>query len=95
MDFSWEHARAEVGYWIAPEARRQGHATRAVRLICGWGTAALGLERIALLAAVGNTASQQVAARAGFQREAVLRSCMEFKGVRHDMVAFSWLSDPR
>ena len=33
----WEHRRAEVGYWLAREARGHGHATRAVRLICQWG----------------------------------------------------------
>ena len=34
MRFDWEHRRAEVGYWLAREARGQGHVTRAVRLIC-------------------------------------------------------------
>ena len=72
--FAWENARGEVGYWLAGEARGQGHATRAVRLICRWGFESLGLERIELQAAVGNPASQRVAERAGFTREAVLRS---------------------
>jgi RimJ/RimL family protein N-acetyltransferase len=88
MRFAWEHLRAEVGYWLAAEARGQGHATRAVRLICEWGFAQLGLERIDLLAATGNRASQTVAERAGFQREAVLRSYMMGTDGRQDMVAF-------
>src|SRR5437763_15763633 len=29
MRLEWRHARGEVGYWLAPEARGQGHATRA------------------------------------------------------------------
>ena len=37
MRFAWQHARAEVGYWLAKDARGQGHVTRAVRLICAWG----------------------------------------------------------
>jgi RimJ/RimL family protein N-acetyltransferase len=85
---AWEHARAEVGYWLAGEARGHGHATRAVRLICAWGRTSLGLERIELLAATGNAASQRVAERAGFTREAVLRSYMRAKTGRQDMVAF-------
>jgi hypothetical protein len=70
------------------------HATRAVRLVCAWGFAALGLERIELQAAVENPASQRVAERAGFTREAVLRSrWATFGGERHDMVCFGLLAD--
>jgi RimJ/RimL family protein N-acetyltransferase len=92
MRLAWEHGRAEVGYWLAAWARGQGHATRAVDLICAWGFEALGLERIELLAATRNPASQRVAERAGFQREAVLRSHTVTGGARHDMVAFGLLA---
>jgi len=96
MRFSWQHARAEVGYWLAEDARGQGHVTRAVRLITEWGFRHLGLERIDLLAATGNPASQRVAERCGFTREAVLRSYLPGKEGRQDMVAFGLLaSDPR
>ena len=89
--FTWEHARGEVGYLLAREARGLGHATRALRLICAWGFAALGLERIELLAATGNGASQRVAERAGFTREAVLRSYHMLHEAPFDMVAFGLL----
>jgi RimJ/RimL family protein N-acetyltransferase len=96
MRFSWQHARAEVGYWLAKDARGQGHVTRAVNLIIAWGFRSLGLERIDLLAATGNPASQRVAERCGFTREAVLRSYLPGKEGRQDMVAFGLLaSDPR
>jgi RimJ/RimL family protein N-acetyltransferase len=87
-----EHARAEVGYWLSAGARGRGHATRAVRLICQWAFAALGLERIELLAATENPASQRVAERCGFTREAVLRSYLRGNDGRHDMVAFGLLA---
>ncbi len=87
----WHHRRAEVGYWLAREARGQGHATRAVRIICDWGFAALGLERIELLAATANDASQRVAVRAGFTSEALLRSYMCGREGRQDMIAFGLL----
>jgi RimJ/RimL family protein N-acetyltransferase len=92
MRFNWRHQRAEVGYWLGPEARGHGHASRAVKLICRFGFDQLGLERIDLMAATGNPASQRVAERSGFTREAVLRSFFEGKGERHDMVAFGLLS---
>jgi ribosomal-protein-alanine N-acetyltransferase len=92
MRFSWEDARAEIGYWLAPEARGQGHATRAARLICAWGFRQLRLERIELLAATGNPASQRVAERTGFVREAILRSHTLGAAGRQDMVAYGLLA---
>jgi RimJ/RimL family protein N-acetyltransferase len=86
-----EQARAQVGYWLAREARGAGHATRAVRTICLWGFKTLGLERIELLASTGNLASQRVAERAGFAREALLRSYMRGSEGREDMVAYGLL----
>lgn len=91
MRFSWANARAEVGYWLAREARGAGHATRAVQLLCAWGFQQLRLERIELLAATGNPGSQRVAERSGFTREAVLRSYMIGREGRYDMVAFGLL----
>ncbi len=92
MRIVWEHQRAEVGYWLAREARGAGHATRAVALVCAWGFAALGLERIALLAATENAASQRVAERSGFRREAVLRSYMRHADERRDMICYARLA---
>jgi RimJ/RimL family protein N-acetyltransferase len=88
----WEHLRAEVGYWLAPGARGRGHATRGLRLISEWGFRALGLERIDLLAATENAGSHRVAERAGFTREAVLRSYMRGRWGWLDMVVYRLLA---
>jgi RimJ/RimL family protein N-acetyltransferase len=93
MRFVWEHGRAEVGYWLAGEARGTGHAARAVRLISRWGFETLGLERIELLTATANAASQRVAERAGFGREALLRSYFAHNRSRYDMIAYGLLAD--
>jgi [ribosomal protein S5]-alanine N-acetyltransferase len=93
MGIEWPDLRAEVGYWLAREARGQGHATRAVRLISAWGFRVLGLERIALHAASDNRASQRVAERSGYTREAVLRAYFRGKQGQEDMVAFGLLAD--
>jgi RimJ/RimL family protein N-acetyltransferase len=48
------------------------------------------------MAATGNPASQRVAERCGFTREAVLRSYLLGKEGRQDMVMFGLLAgDPR
>jgi RimJ/RimL family protein N-acetyltransferase len=93
MRFDWDHARCEVGYWLSPEGRGAGHATRGLRLICGWAFQQLGIERIELMAATGNPASQRVAERGGFEREAVLRSYLVGRDGRQDMVMFGLLAN--
>jgi len=95
MRFDWDQRRAEVGYWLARDARGQGHATRAVRLIGDWGFRSLGLERLDLFAATENAASQRVAERSGFTREGVLRAYMRGKDGYQDMVAFGLLASER
>ena len=92
MRLSPEHARAEVGYWLSRDARGDGHATRAVRLVCAWGMHKVGLERIDLFASTENPASQRVAERSGFEREAVLRSYYRGRDGFQDMVAFGLLA---
>ncbi len=65
---------AHVGYWITADARGHGHATAALRLLCGWLFDAFELGRIELTTDPENFASQQVAKRSGFQQEGRLRS---------------------
>ena len=64
-----DRGTAEVGYWVKADARGQGVATRALRLVCEWALGELGLTRLELQADVRNAASQRVAEKAGFRRE--------------------------
>jgi len=86
-----DQAIAEIGYWLAPEARGRGAATRALRLLSAWSLRELELARLQLTADVENDASQRVAARGGFHREGVLRAWMNRRGERRDAVMFSLL----
>ncbi len=52
---------AEIGYWIAPWARRRGHAVRSVATASRFGFADLGLHRLYLYHAVENPGSCGVA----------------------------------
>jgi RimJ/RimL family protein N-acetyltransferase len=87
------HATAEVGYWVAAHARRQGVATRAVRLMARWAFEDLEVKRLELLTNLGNEASEGVALKCGFQREGVLRSVRIIKGERVDLTMFALLPD--
>jgi RimJ/RimL family protein N-acetyltransferase len=61
---------AQLGYWAHPKARGQGVLSRATRTVADWALtpapAGLGLRRLYLLSAVGNSASRRVAEAAGF-----------------------------
>lgn len=76
---------AEIGYLLAPRARRAGHMVRAIRLASAWGFSALGLQAITWNALVGNDASLHAARRAGFQIPAhVFKGYRAHRGVRSD-----------
>ena len=64
---------AEVGYWVAPWARRRGAATAGTLAIARWAFESLGVARLTWLAEVGNDGSRAVAERAGFTVEGTLR----------------------
>lgn len=66
--------RAAVGYWLAPEARGRGVATRAVRLLTDWTFRTTGVIRLELYTDMQNERSGRVALRAGFEPEGLRRS---------------------
>ncbi|KOT98446.1 acetyltransferase [Streptomyces sp. NRRL F-4711] len=74
---------ARIGYWVLPEARGRGVATRALLLASRWAYAELGLHRLELGHALGHDASCRVAERAGYRAEGTLRGAM-FEAGRHD-----------
>ena len=81
-----------IGYWCAKEARGRGLTTRALRLVSRFGLDELGLGRLELITDPDNVASQRVAEKVGFTREAVLRShLLHPDGRRRDSVMFSLL----
>ena len=59
-------SNARVGYWVLPEARGRGVATRAVRLLADWAREELGLTKIEVLPHKDNAPSRRVAEKAGF-----------------------------
>jgi RimJ/RimL family protein N-acetyltransferase len=87
-----ESRNGHIGYWCAKESRGRGVTTRALRVLCGWAFAELGLERLELITDPENRASQRVAEKVGFRREGVLRShLLHPDGHRRDSVMFSLL----
>jgi RimJ/RimL family protein N-acetyltransferase len=59
-------ADGEIGYWVAPDARGRGVATRAVTLLRDWAHDELGLERMVMQIHPDNAVSCRVAEKLGF-----------------------------
>lgn len=98
--FAAEHARAELGYWIAVEAWGRGYATEASVALCDYGFATLGLHRIEARHVAGNPASGAVMRKLGMQQEGILRGYKAKWDTLHDLVvcgvlAGEWGRRPR
>ena len=78
----------ELGYWLFVDARGRGVATRAVHALVAHAHAN-GVVRVEAHVRLGNTASERVLERAGFQREGVKRRLLRHGGARVDATLFA------
>jgi RimJ/RimL family protein N-acetyltransferase len=81
----------QMGYWVAPSARRRGVATGALRLLGRWAAGVDGTARVQVFTDTENVASMCVAEQAGFRHEAVLRNWYDLRGERRDAAMFALL----
>jgi RimJ/RimL family protein N-acetyltransferase len=81
--------KSNLGYWVRSSATGRGVATSATRLLATFGLEQLGLQRIEIIAAVQNLASQRVAEKVGAHRESVQRNGIRYRGENIDAVCFS------
>lgn len=86
---------AVIGYELHPEFWRQGYTLEAVRTIidAGFsGALACGeLHRIQADTMLGNSASELLLRRLGFQEEGLRRECGYWKNQFHDLKCFGLL----
>jgi ribosomal-protein-alanine N-acetyltransferase len=90
--FDWNHLRAELGLWLAPQVRGRGYATHALRLAADWLFSACGLERLQVLTHPDNEAMLAAAQSAGFVREGMLRQYERGPRGRVDLTILSLLT---
>lgn len=64
---------AEIGFWMAPQARGKGYVAEACGCVIDWGFSELRLARIEWRAVAGNIASARTARSLGFHYEGLLR----------------------
>lgn len=83
----------EVGYWIRSASAGNGIATEAAARVLQVGFEELGMHRVTLRIAVGNLASERVAAKLGFVHEGLLRKEVLVHGVWLDHTLWALLDE--
>ncbi|MFC4070730.1 GNAT family N-acetyltransferase [Actinoplanes subglobosus] len=85
--------QAMIGYSMLPAYRKRGFASRAAQLLALWAFAETGIARLIAGTLPTNAGSQRVLEKAGFTREAYLRSRLPGPdGTRTDDVQFVLLA---
>jgi RimJ/RimL family protein N-acetyltransferase len=91
QDVDWDNDRAELGIWLAPQARERGMAGPALRMAAVWLLTNTELERVQVTATPDNEAMIRAARAAGFVDEGVLRGYVRVSGRRADAAVLSLL----
>lgn len=84
---------ANLGYWVRTSETKRNIATRATRLTAEFGFSSLHLNRIEIIMAVENIASQRVAEKSGARLEGILRSRIPLRDKIHDATLFSLIPE--
>jgi RimJ/RimL family protein N-acetyltransferase len=90
-DVDWDNDRAELGIWLAPQARGRGMAAPALRMAAEWLLATTELERVQVTTTPDNEPMIRAARAAGFVEEGVLRGYMRVGRRRADATILSVL----
>ncbi|ACV12608.1 GCN5-related N-acetyltransferase [Halorhabdus utahensis DSM 12940] len=89
------HGRAAIGYWVDPDARREGVATAAVSLLKAYAVDELRLRKLHARVFEGNDASASVLESNGFENVGRLHEHYLVDGAYLDARLYEWLSPAR
>lgn len=87
-----ERYSAEIGYWLAEPFWGRGIATEAVRIVSDYAFATCNVLRLFALPFADNARSTRVLEKAGYTREAVLRSSSVKGGVPRDQALYALIN---
>jgi ribosomal-protein-serine acetyltransferase len=83
--------KTELGYWLVEMLTGKGIITSCVRVLVGLAFEKTMMNRITIRCAVGNTQSENVALRLGFQFEGIEREGERYNDHFFDLKVFSLL----
>lgn len=91
--FRVEDDRAEIAYWLVPEARGEGYATEAVSLLLDYAFETRGLHRAYARVVAFNDDSRALVERLGFTEEGRLRDHAFLDGAYSDVLYYGLLRE--
>lgn len=87
--FDWGNRSAQIGYWLAPDARGRGIVTRAAEALVAHGFGPLEIHRLEIRCVVENRQSRAVAERLAFTPEGTLGEAYLLHGVFRDIALYA------
>ncbi|MDD4490660.1 MAG: GNAT family protein [Paludibacter sp.] len=88
--------KTEIGYWLSEKLQKQGIVTKSVARLCDFAFQEMGMNRVQIKCAIGNTSSINVPKRLGFQFEGIERQGELLTGnIFTDLMIFSKLKSDR
>jgi RimJ/RimL family protein N-acetyltransferase len=93
LEIDQDAGYGEIGYWVAPGARRRGVATRATRLLHDWAAGTLGLSHLEILPHEDNGPSRRVAERAGYVDTGERRAAARGDSREPHYAVYAWRRD--
>jgi len=83
----------EIGYILAPNERKKGYGSEAIKIIVDYLFLSKELVRVQAITGVNNLASCRVLEKAGFTKEGRMRNSGFIRGVWQDGVLYSILRE--
>jgi ribosomal-protein-alanine N-acetyltransferase len=81
-----------IGYWIGEPFARRGHTLAALRSLCGFGLARLGLHRLEAACLPENEPSRRLLLKADFQLEGRAQAYLKINGDWRDHLLFGMVA---
>ncbi len=83
----------EIGYILAPNERKKGYGSEAVKIIVDYLFLSKELVRVQAITGVDNSASQRILEKAGLTKEGIMRKSGFIRGEWKDGCLFSILKE--
>lgn len=94
-DTDWVNNKTELGYWLAQNMQGKGIITKSTAALTRYAFHKLGMNRVQIKVATGNTRSEAIPIRLGFVFEGIERQGEWLNGSYHDLKIFSLLKSDK